>query len=148
MINDIIEDINYKHLVSSQIKQTIEFLLEKDEEFAITVNIKAANFNPALPDAIHEKLAKFSLFVLSNYTYSTIKLDKDELSFEAGFGNENFGSVVTVPYHSIFQVVVEESILFVNSVATVEKFNEAEVTQNRSRNAFKNNPNNKKFIQE
>lgn len=146
MINDIIEDVEYKELVASQIKTTIEFLLEKNEEFAITVNVKAADFNPELPESIQEKLAKFSLFVLSNYTYSTIRLTNDTLSFEAGFGNENFGSVVTVPYHSIFQIVVDESILFVNSVATVEKFNIKKSDENRSLNAFKKNPHNKKFI--
>lgn len=146
MINNIIEDSNYKALVASQIKTTIEFLLQKNEEFAITVNIKAADFNPELPKSVQDKLAKFSLFVLSNYTYSTIKLLENEMSFEAGFGNENFGSVVTIPYYSIFQIVVDESILFVNSVATVEKFNIKKSEQNRSLNAFKKNPHNKKFI--
>lgn len=146
MINDIIEDNNYKNLVASQIRHTIEFLLDKNEEFAITVNVKGATFEPELPEPIHEKLAKFSLFVLSNYTYSTLKLERNTLSFEAGFGSENFGSVVTIPYHSIFQIVVDESILFVNSVATVEKFNDTKLNENKSINVFKNNPNNKKFI--
>lgn len=148
MINNVIEDEKYKNLVASQVKETIEFLLDKGEEFAITVNVKGAEFTPELPEPIYEKLAKFSLFVLSNYTYSTIKLDERKLSFEAGFGSENFGSVVSVPYHSIFQIVVDESILFVNSVATVEKFNDLQVTQKRSINVFKNNPNNKKFIKD
>ena len=146
MINNIIEDTNYKNLVASQIKTTIEFLLEKNEEFAITVNVKAATFNPELPDVVYDKLAKFSLFVLSNYTYSTIKLDNNTISFEAGFGSENFGSVVTIPLHSVFQIVVDESILFVNSVATVEKFNDNATLVNRSLNAFKSNPDNKKFM--
>lgn len=146
MINNIIEDSNYKNLVSMQIRQTIEYLLDKNEEFAITVNINGAEFNPELPDAIHKKLAKFSLFVLSNYTYSTLMINKETLSFEAGFGSENFGSVVTVPYHCIFQIVVDESILFVNSVATVEKYNENVAHSTKSINVFKNNPNNKKFI--
>lgn len=146
MINNIIEDEKYKALVSTQIHETIQFLLSKQEEFAITVNVKAANFKPELPEAVYDKLAKFSLFVLTNYTYSTLTLDENFLSFEAGFGAENFGSVVTIPLHSIFQIVVDESILFVNPVATVEKFNESQVSENRSLNAFKNNPNNKKFM--
>lgn len=148
MINNIIEDSNYKNLISLQIRQTIEFLLGKEQEFAITINVKGAQFNPELPQSIHDKLAKFSLFVLSNYTYSTLTLHSDTVSFEAGFGSENFGSVVTLPYHSIFQIVVDESILFVNSVATVEKFNDIKASQNKSVNVFKNNPNNKKFIKD
>ena len=61
----------------------------------------------------------------------------------AGFGNENFGSVVKIPLFAIFQIVVEESILYLNSVATVEKFNK--ITKRSSFDVFKNNPNNKKF---
>lgn len=143
MINNIIEDENYKTLVSSQVKETIQFLLNKDLEFAITVNVEGTSFNPKLPDATYEQLAKFSLFVLSNYTYTTIELTDSYISFEAGFGSENFGSVVKVPLHSVFQIVVDESILYVNSVATVDKFNKS--SKEKSLNVFKNNPNNKKF---
>lgn len=142
MINNIIENIEYKNLVSSQVKDTIKFLLEQNQEFAITANIDALEFNPELPSTTFEQLSKFSLFVLSNYTYTTIKLDNGFLYFEAGFGSENFGSTVKVPFYSIFQIVVDESILFVNSVATVDKFNKD--TKEKSLNIFKNNPNNKK----
>ena len=144
MINDIIEDTKYKDLVSLQIKDTIDFLLERNQEFAITANIKAVKFNPDLPEATKEQLSKFTLFILSNYTFTTIKLENNNLYFEAGFGSENFGSVVEVPLYSIFQIVLGESILFVNPVATVEKFNED--TVEKSLNVFKSNPNNKNLI--
>ena len=144
MINNIIENAEYKDLVSKQVKDTIEFLLEQNQEFAITANIGGIRFEPELPTATFEQLSKFSLFVLKNYTYTTIKLDETHFSFEAGFGSENFGSVVQVPYHSIFQIVLDESILFVNSVATVDKFNKD--TREKSLNVFKSNPNNKNLI--
>ncbi len=144
MINNIIEKEEYRDLVSSQIKDTINFLLKQDQEFAITANIEGIKFEPELPSATLNQLSKFSLFILSNYTYSTIKLDENNLYFEAGFGNENFGSTVKVPFFAIFQIVVEESILFVNSVATVDKFTkDAKV---KSLNVFKNNPNNKDLL--
>ena len=92
---------------------------------------------------IKNQLSKFSLFTLSNYTYTTIQVDDNYISFEAGFGNENFGSVVKIPLHAIFQIVVDESILYINSVATVEKFNKD--LKKNSFNIFKSNPNNKKF---
>lgn len=145
MISKIIEDNEYKELVSLQIKQTLEFLLSKEVEFSITINVDGSDFNPKLPEKIFENLSKFSFFVLSNYTYTTIKLSDDSISFEAGFGSENFGSVVTVPYHAVFQIVLDESILFINSAATVEKFNKKEPVKN-SMNVFKNNPNNKNLI--
>ena len=144
MINNILEDVEYKDLVSVQIKDTMNYLVEKSEEFAITANIDAVSFNPELPKATKEQLAKFSLFILKNYTYSTIAIDETHISFEAGFGSENFGSTVKIPFHAIFQIVVDESILFVNSVATIDKFNET-VTKENSFNIFKNNPNNKRF---
>lgn len=144
MIKVIIEDKEYKNLVSKQVLETIEFLLSKDLEFAITANIEGISFEPELPKSIYEKLAKFSLFVLSNYTYTSIKLSKDSISFEAGFGAESFGCLVTVPFSSVFQVVIDESILLVNPVATVAKFNQKEAK--KSLNVFKNNPKNKDLL--
>jgi hypothetical protein len=143
MIKDIIENEEYKNLVESQIKENILFLLDKNQEFSITANIEPISFTPELPTVIKNQMNKFSLFVLSNYTYTTIKIDNGFLSFEAGFGNENFGSIVKIPLYAIFQIVVDESILYINSVATVEKFNKD--LKKNSFNVFKNNPNNKKF---
>ena len=143
MIKDIIENDEYKNLVENQIKENILFLLRKNQEFSITANIEPITFNPELPKVIKEQMHKFSLFVLSNYTYTTVEITDGYLSFEAGFGNENFGSVVKIPLHAVFQIIVDESILYINSVATVEKFNKD--LKKNSFNVFKNNPNNKKF---
>lgn len=143
MINDIIESEEYKQLVEIQIKETILFLLNKNQEFSITANIAPISFEPELPRTIKEQMHKFSLFILSNYTYTTVQVDNEYISFEAGFGNENFGSVVKIPLHAVFQIIVDESILYINSVATVDKFNKD--LKKNSFNVFKNNPNNKKF---
>ena len=143
MVKDIIEDNGYKSLVEKQIKENILFLLEKNKEFSITANIEPISFTPELPKVIKDQMHKFSLFILSNYTYTTVQVDDNCISFEAGFGNENFGSVVKIPLYSIFQIIIDESILYINSVATVEKFNKD--LKKNSFNIFKNNPNNKKF---
>ena len=143
MIKDIIENNEYKSLVEKQIKENVLFLLEKQQEFSITANIQPINFTPELPKVIKDQMHKFSLFTLSNYTYTTVQIDENYISFEAGFGNENFGSVVKIPLYAIFQIIIDESILYINSVATVEKFN-SDLKKN-SFNIFKSNPNNKKF---
>ncbi|CAM3874312.1 hypothetical protein [Arcobacter cloacae] len=143
MIKDIIENEEYKLLVEKQIKENILFLLKKNQEFSITANIQPITFNPELPNVIKEQMHKFSLFILSNYTYTTVQVDDENLSFEAGFGSENFGSVVKIPLHAIFQIIVDESILYLNSVATVDKFNTN--LKKNSFDVFKKNPNNKKF---
>ena len=143
MIKNIIEDEEYKLLIEKQIKETVVYMLKKNQEFSITANIEPITFNPELPSVIKNQMHKFSLFTLSNYTYTTVQIDNDYLSFEAGFGNENFGSVVKIPLYAIFQIVVDESILYINSVATVDKFNKN--LKKNSFNVFKSNPNNKKF---
>ncbi|OUR70337.1 hypothetical protein A9Q76_07760 [Arcobacter sp. 31_11_sub10_T18] len=146
MIKDIIENENYKLLVSKQIKETMQYLIQSDEEFAVTANIKGITFNPELPDSIYSQLSAFSLFILANYTYSTLELDDNYIYFEAGFGKENFGSLVKIPYNAIFQIIVDESILFVNSTATVKNFFSKKEQDKKSFNAFKNNPNNENLI--
>jgi len=143
MITDIIENEEYKDLVCKQVHETIDFLLDNNHEFSITANIDGITFTPELPSSIKDQLAKFSLFVLSNYTFTTVEIDDAFISFEAGYGSENFGSVAKIPLHSVFQIVVDESILYINSVATVDKFNKNQ--EENSMNVFKNNPNNKKF---
>ena len=143
MIKNIIENEDYKNLVEKQIKENILFLLDKKQEFSITANIEPITFTPELPKVIKEQMHKFSLFILSNYTYTTIQIDNQFMSFEAGFGNENFGSVVKIPLFAIFQIIVDESVLYLNSVATVEKFNKD--LKRNSMSLFKNNPHNKKF---
>ena len=143
MVKDIIENNEYKNLVEKQIKENVLFLLEKRQEFSITANIQPISFTPELPKVIKDQMHKFSLFTLSNYTYTTVQIDDNYICFEAGFGNENFGSVVKIPLYAIFQIIIDESILYINSVATVEKFN-SDLKKN-SFNIFKNNPNNKKF---
>jgi hypothetical protein len=56
MINNIIENSEYKDLVSSQVKETMKFLLNQNQEFAITANLDAVRFNPELPSATFQKL--------------------------------------------------------------------------------------------
>ena len=122
MIKDIIENKNIKISWTTN-KREYSVFINKNQEFSITANLEPISFTPELPKVIKDQMHKFSLFILSNYTYTTVQVDDEYLSFEAGFGNENFGSVVKIPLHAVFQIVVDESILYINSVATVDKFN-------------------------
>lgn len=143
MIKDIIENIDFKELSSKSVKSYIDFILDKNIEFSVVVNTKRVEFSPALPDSLKANLSKFSLFVLANYTLSSAKTDDEFLYFEAGFGEENFGSQLKIPLFSIFQIVVDDNILFVNLSATVEKFHED--LKSNSMNAFLKNSKNSKF---
>jgi hypothetical protein len=143
MITDIIEDSAYKDLVQKQIYEIIDYLLINNEEFSVTANLDGLVFEPEIPDTIKKNFAKFTMFSLVNYTFSTVNLTENHISFEAGFGEENFGSKVTIPLFAIFQIIINESILFINPTATVEKyFLEQNNTdqKSRSRNAFLKHP--------
>ncbi|NQY23984.1 MAG: hypothetical protein HRT41_08100 [Campylobacteraceae bacterium] len=146
MINNILKDEEYKHLILKQSKETIELLMAKNVEFAVTANLKGLHFEPDLPKSIKSKLANFSLFVLSNYTYTTISLSDTTMTFEAGFGAENFATIVSVPYISIFQIVIDESIIFINTLATMDDLQEQNNFHDKSMNVFKNNPSNKDLL--
>lgn len=144
MFNDIIESYEYKELVESQIKEQISFLLSKNQEFSIVLNTQKVDFNPKLPEKIMEKINHFDLFTLSNYTYTTISLYSDFMSFETGFGEENFGSILSVPYYAILQIIVDDNAIFVNHTAAVDEFRIEKPVRN-STDIFKNNPKNRKF---
>ena len=149
MIFNIVEDINYRDMLENQIFEVMEYLINKDEEFSITANIKGVDFNPEMPESISKNFPQFTLFTLSNYTYESIILTEKSITFEAGFGSENFGSHVTIPLYAIFQIVIDESILFLNPTATVEKYFEKvkeEEQESRSMNAFTMNKKNKDLL--
>lgn len=148
MVNVVLDDIEFKEIMIAHIKEIIEYLLRNEIYFGVTARVKAMDFNPELPSSIKSRFAEFTLFQLSNYTFSTIEIDEEYLSFEAGFGEENFGSVCYIPLHAIFQIVIGDSLIFLNPIATVNKYidvDEDEVKEN-SINSFLNNPKNKKFL--
>lgn len=142
-MQNIIENYEYKEIIEKQIEEITKFLLNKNQEFSIVVNTKNLIFSPVLPSEIMENILDFSLFTLSNYTFTTVRVEDGFLYFEAGFGSENFGSLVKVPLYSILQIVIDDSILYLNPSATVEKFSEGNIE--KSKNVFKSNPNNKRF---
>lgn len=143
MINEVLNNEMYQELVKNQLTQMMELLVSQDIEFSITANVNCITFEPMLPNVIYSKLGTFALFTLSGYTFSTIEFGENEISFEAGFGKENFGSVLSVPNEAIFQIIVDESILYLNPLATVENIVKKVPNKEKSKNIFKNNPKNK-----
>ena len=148
-MEDIIKENDYRLLVKEQIKETLKYLIKKDKEFKITVNLEEVSFTPPLPNEIYSTLSPISLFALENYTYSTLKLHDNHISFEAGFGSQNFSSILSIPYNSIFQIIIEESMLFINLTATIKESlkrenkekreNASQKQKEKSLNSFKRN---------
>jgi len=145
MTINLFQTPEYKKLMQNHIFQTIEYLFQKNQEFAVACEIKHITFNPELPQSILDTFEETVLFILSGYTFESASIDKDYFSFEAGFGEENFGSTVTVPLLCIKQVFVGEHPIVFNLVKYEGEKKES--TSNKSSmEALLNNPENKKLL--
>lgn len=137
---ELLNNNEYQKLTIKQSKELIEFLSKNTNIFDLTANSKGIVFNPPLPNSIYEKFGQFILFTLTNYTLQSLVINENYITFEAGFGAENFGSTCKVSIESIFQISIENSILFLNPNATVDKDFFENVQENeqkkRSMNAF------------
>jgi hypothetical protein len=133
----------YRQIQREHLYNTLAFLLEEGVEFAVAAEVEYLDFDPALPEEIAERMAPVSLFVLSNYTFESAGVDGEALSFEAGFGAENFGSRVTVPLLAIKQVIVGEYPIAIN-IAEPSPLEAPETA--RSMEALLSNPENRKLL--
>jgi len=145
MTINLFQTPEYKKLAQNHIFQTIEYLFQKNQEFAVACEIKHIHFTPELPQSIHDTFDETVLFILSSYTFESATVDKDYLSFEAGFGENNFGSTVTVPLLCIKQVFVGDHPIVFN-LAKYEGEKRESASSKSSMEALLNNPENKRLL--
>ena len=141
---DLFQTDEYRHLQQEYLYKTIDFLLKNGVEFAVAAQIDAVDFEPPLPEEIRKRLHDVSLFILSGYTYESSFLEKDALRFEAGFGEENYGSWVTIPLLAIKQIYVDEFPIAVNVAETAPESPAPDPS--RSMEALLKNPENLKLL--
>lgn len=150
MLFDIIKSPSFAHLMEKHVREMLIYLFENEQNFGILCKIEHVTFDPPLPKHISDEFRSMTLFFLAGYTFESARIDNDALIFEAGFGQENVGSFVTVPLLSVVQVIIDDTPAFVNlalpreqqAAVTVEK---SEGVQN-SMSAFLANPENQKFL--
>ncbi len=142
MLYDILQDEEFGAILKNHAIDIISYLLEKNQEFGVLVDISQVDFNPMLPEQIYKQLPEFTLFLLVNYTYESTRFEDGKLKFEAGFGSENFGSHVTIPVEAILQIIVDETPIFVNLTASLPKKQQPK----SSMEALLSNPENRKFL--
>jgi len=145
MLYDILQDDEFGTILKNHATNLIKYLLEKDEPFGVLADTKSIVFSPDLPEDIVSSFSEFTLFLLMNYTLESAYLNNGKLIFEAGFGPQNIGSVVTVPIESILQIVVDETPVFVNLTATIKKPKKEEGIKS-SMEALLSNPENAKLL--
>ena len=150
MLENVIEDKEFALLMQKNLQELIIHFFEKEQNFGILCQIEDASFEPNLPDSIESEFRPLTLFFLAGYTFETARIEDGMLVFEAGFGSENFGSIVSVPLLSIMQVIVDETPVFINLSTYREKsVVKKEVDKGGVENSmasFLSNPENSKFI--
>lgn len=153
MLDNIIEDKEFAHLMQKNIQELIIHFFQREQNFGILCKIEDAHFNPELPESIKTEFRALTLFFLAGYTFETARIEENELVFEAGFGSENFGSVVSVPLLSIMQIIVDETPVLINlsiyKPSHEEKKTEQKIDESGVKNSmasFLSNPENSKFL--
>jgi len=146
-VKDFFSDKDFVELMEDHIKDIIELLTKKGVYFSILVNIEKVTFSPLLPEEIYKNFKPLTYFILEGYTFETIFIENNILSFEAGFGPNNFGSIVNIPLSSIVQIFVQETPIFIN---IAKKIDEERLKRNikRSKDILLSNPKNKKLAEE
>ena len=143
MPQNITENLEFQELIQNHCKEQINFFISKGIDFSVVANISNITFEPDLPNDLKDNLSKFSLFTLAGYTFQSAYIKEESLFFEAGFGKDNFGSLIQIPFSSIFQIIKNDNIVFINISATLENIDKN--PKNKSMNVFKKNPNNSRF---
>ncbi|MDY3113049.1 MAG: hypothetical protein SOW25_01820 [Helicobacter sp.] len=124
-MESLLKSKKYLAMQERHCKEIIEILIQKKMNFSIICNVACASFEPELPKEIKDGFNELSLFILAGYTFESLQIDDKNLYFEAGFGEENLGSFVTIPLESIVQIMLPnhniaqgDFCLYINLLAT------------------------------
>ena len=150
MLETVINDKDFAYQMQKNIQDLIIHFFDKDQNFGILCKIEDISFNPELPDSINAEFRPLTLFFLAGYTFETARIEGEYLVFEAGFGADNYGSLVTVPMLSIMQVIIDETPVLINLAnyekdRVVKKEVDGDGVEN-SMASFLSNPENSKFL--
>ncbi|SFV75481.1 FIG00469468: hypothetical protein [hydrothermal vent metagenome] len=155
MIKKLVHDKEFASVMKKNIINILAYFFENEQHFSILCKLDDIKFEPPLPQNLQEQLNPLTLFILAGYTFETAHIQDDWLIFEAGFGAENFGSIVYVPLLSIMQIIIDETPILINLSLYKEELHQTkketqedvkdEALQN-SMQSFLNNPENAKFL--
>ncbi len=152
MLENIIKDRDFALLMQRNIQDLMLHFFSKNQHFGILCDLEHVSFEPELPQDIKNEFRAMTLFFLAGYTFETAKIENDYVIFEAGFGPDNIGSVVSVPLLSILQIIVEETPVLINLASPFPKeplFQEQSIDEKgveHSISSFLSNPENAAFL--
>ncbi|WP_236579103.1 hypothetical protein [Hydrogenimonas urashimensis] len=144
----MIKKREFQEMMETHIREMILYMLNNDQPFGILCNLEHVTFDPPLPDELAKVLQDVTLFMIAGYTFESFQMEDHTLFFEAGFGPQNFGSVVSMPLLAILQIVVEETPLLINMAHPMLDYRKEKEESGikSSLETFLNNPENKKFL--
>ena len=150
MLDSVINNSEFSHLMQKHMQELIVHFFDQEQNFGVLCNIEDVYFEPSLPEKIVSEFRPLTLFFLAGYTFESAHIQDNQLIFEAGFGSDNFGSVVSVPLVSIMQIIVDETPVLIN-LATNKPEQKSKPDSNPkgvkdSMASFLSNPENSKFI--
>lgn len=152
MLFDIIKNPAFARLMENHVRDMLIYLFERDQNFGILCKIEHLTFDPPLPSYIQDEFRPMTLFFLAGYTFESARIENDVLIFEAGFGQENIGSFVSVPLLSIVQIIIDDTPAFVNLALPQEQYHPINTEKNEgvqnSMSVFLSNPENQKFLKD
>jgi len=152
MLYNLVQDDKFLAMMQAHIVEMLSYLFDKEQPFGILCKIDQLHFEPELPEEIYNEFHPMTLFFLAGYTFESAQIIGNTLQFEAGFGTDNIGSVVTVPLLNIMQIIIDETPIHVNLASEIVLQDDAHETQGqedsgveKSMAAFLNNPENDRF---
>ncbi len=152
MLENVIDEAGFAKIMKKSIQDIIIHFFETEQNFGILCKIEEVSFDPVLPESINSEFRALTLFFLAGYTFETAKIEDGYLTFEAGFGSDNYGSVVSLPLLSIMQIIIDETPVFINLSVYKDKEESQAVSVKdesgveNSMASFLNNPENSKFL--
>jgi len=150
LLDNILDDSDFSLLMQKHIQELVVHFFAKEQHFGILCKVEDAFFEPELPKEIANEFNPLTLFFLAGYTFESAHIQDNYLIFEAGFGADNFGSVVSIPLVSIMQVIVEETPVLINLATNkAPKEVKEEVSEEGVENSmasFLSNPENSRFV--
>lgn len=145
MAQRILGDSEFSYMMKGHIADILELLMQKGQFFSILTNVAHVTFEPPLPAEISAHFKPITLFVVAEYTFESSSIDDEFLYFEAGFGQDNIGSIVTIPLNAIVQILIEETPIFINlAMELVPEIKDENIK--KSTNIFLSNPENKGLL--
>ena len=141
---EIFHQDEYKLLTQEHIRNTIDFLLDHSTEFGISCETRHIDFDPSLPRELMDSLEGVALFILGGYTFESAYITEDSLHFEAGFGDESFGSLLSIPLLAIKQIYYETYPIAINITEPIRP--NPVISTERSMSALLSKPENKRLL--